>query len=57
MCNVDGWTREKLTDELARGTDEGEATLRELLEGASHADLVNMIAEADRLRTYGKELQ
>lgn len=57
MRNVDGWTRDELTDELAIGTGDGEAIWRELLEGAPRDELANILAEADRLRASGKELE
>lgn len=56
MRNVDGWTRDELTDELAEGTGEGEAIWRDLLADASRVDLVNILAESDKLREKGKEL-
>lgn len=56
MRKVDGWTRDELTDELAAGTGAGEDIWRELLEGASTEELVNILGEADRLREHGKEL-
>jgi hypothetical protein len=54
--NVDGWTRDELTDELAAGTGDGEAIWRELLADAPRDELVNILAEADRLRAEGKGL-
>lgn len=57
MRNVDGWTRDELTDELAAGTGDGEAIWRELLQDASRDELVNILGEADRLREHGKELE
>jgi hypothetical protein len=56
MRNVDGWTRDELTDELASGTGEGEAIWRDLLAEAPRDELVNILAEADRLREQGKGL-
>jgi hypothetical protein len=56
MRRVDGWTRDELTDELAAGTGEGEAIWRELLAEAPRDELVNILAEADRLREHGKDL-
>jgi hypothetical protein len=56
MRNVDGWTRDELTDELAAGTGDGEAIWRELLADAPKDELVNILAEADRLREHGKGL-
>lgn len=56
MRNVDGWTRDELTDELAAGTGDGEAIWRELLADAPRDELVNILAEADRLREHGKGL-
>lgn len=56
MRRVDGWTRDELTDELAAGTGDGEAIWRELLAEAPRDELVNILAEADRLREHGKDL-
>jgi hypothetical protein len=56
MRNVDGWTRDELTEELAAGTGAGEDIWRELLADASRDELVNILAEADRLREQGKDL-
>ena len=56
MRNVDGWTRDELTDELAAGTGDGEAIWSELLADAPKDELVNILAEADRLREHGKGL-
>ena len=56
MFNVDGWTRDELTDELSIGTGVAEGIWRELLAEASRDELVNILAEADRLRTEGKGL-
>ena len=57
MRDVDGWTRDELTDELAAGTGDGECMWREMLADVPKADLAAMIAEADRLRAQGKELE
>lgn len=51
--NVDGWTRDELTDELTAGTGDGEALWREMLAEAPRDELVNILAEADRLRAEG----
>ena len=56
MFDRHGWTRDELTDELASGTGEGEAIWRELLAEAPREELVNILAEADRLRAQGKGL-
>ena len=56
MRSVEGWTRDELTDELATGTGAGEDIWRELLADASRGELVNILAEADRLRAEGSKL-
>lgn len=56
MRNVDGWTRDELTDELTAGTGDGEAIWRDLLADAPRDELVNILAEADRLREDGSKL-
>ena len=62
MRNVNGWTRDELTDELsklwdsAEGTGDGESIWRDLIADASRSDLVNILTEADSLRAQGKRL-